>query len=205
MLNKAGWAEVAILHTDGTLSIAAPGSQAENAAAGATAQQPFYVESGIAGDGIVDGSGSPRAQTEEDAKLQSTLAVRKYLSEAFRLYPHVVGPEIKSKLWRDRHDMSWDDTKQVSDLVNELSGWSLQEKIDFFRLVAFRKVYKVSVWDPDRMMNVDLFSSVDPRKKRKGKRQWSRGQPVERVTFHKLPRLPPLPLHTVAAGLHSGS
>ena len=174
-----GRADQVILHTNGTLSLAAP--------IGCLPRPNNSCTSSLR---AATGVASPAARRKEEAELQSMLAEAQYLSEV-RPVPARGRARDQVKLWRDRHDTSWDDTKQVSDLVNELSGEP--RKRWFFRLVSQRKVYKVSVWDAEQGVAVDQLSSVDPRKKRKGKRQWRRGRPVERVAFHKLPGLPPVP------------
>ena len=142
-----------------------------------------------------------------------SIQIREYLSTACSLYPHVVGKELDSKLWREKHTRyEW--KKNLSrvktvpaggkaeeeatatgtefpprfhvptEFINCIVGWNLREKKSFFYMITHRKVY--------------LYKSNvlcdDPKKKMKKKeKQMLKKNDIQRIQFMDLPYLPVCP------------
>ena len=159
------------------------------------------------------GGMSTTGTTGGDSVTVDSIQIRQYLAAAYSLYPHIVGKELDSKLWREKHTRyDWksnlkriesetesgdanNENKSMatvpppafqvpSEVVNCIVSWNLRDKKSFAYMIANRKVY---------IFQGQVLSDDPKKTMTKQARKKLKTGDIVRVSFQKLPHLPLCP------------
>ena len=133
---------------------------------------------------------------QEELETNTSIAIRSYLNAAYSYYPHIIGKELDTKLWREIHSRyNWQEFIEMISVPplpskfkvplafkNYITSWSLKEKIDFFKMISCRKVY----------IYQNVVHATDPRKTM-SKKEKRNASGIDRVEFSTLVNLPACP------------
>jgi hypothetical protein len=148
-----------------------------------------------------------------------SLSIRQYLKSAYALYPHIVGSELDTLLWREKHTrydwkkylqlLSQNEMNEMNEMnqMNENGNGEKneEEKIMFLVPTVFNNLI-VSMSLKEKMSFVSIIArrkvyiyrnviyAVDPRKKKMSKKEkLLMNVNVKRIEFSTLHYLPPVP------------